>query len=186
MSDSIIIEGERLEETELGEAKNPAKSYPGWKNAQDHILRLFEIGELTYGTILTKDRLSEWFYIPILDSGLHTFEEYVARESLFYNSVAALKESLIENHCLCLSNDRGIGWEILHPDDQIKIEVQKRKQSAFRDIEKASTLLANIRHELLSPETQRIRYREMAYCAAMTRGMPNKKRYKEIRDNTED
>jgi hypothetical protein len=179
MDDQIISVSEENKPEESG-----IKLYPGWKNAQDKILQSFESGGFTYGTIFTKEQLSEWFYLPVI-SGLHTFEEYTARNSLFYNSVASLIESLGENHCLWLSNERDVGWELLHPDDQIKIEVQKKKQSAFRDIEKATSLLINVRHEQLSPEAQRIRDREIAFCAFMTRGLPNKKGYKEIEGSTE-
>jgi len=115
-------------------------------------------------------------------TGLHTNDEYSSFNAKFYNQVDSLKESIRENHCVCISNERGVGYEILHPDDQIKIEAKKQKARAFNNIEKEISLLTNIRRDILSPEAKREMDRELANCFFMARGgkLPGKKIYKEI------
>ena len=157
------------------------KPYPGWKNAQDKVLQILESSG--YGTIITNEQLLEWFYMEP-QTGLHTNDEYASFNARFYNSIDSLKDSLRENHCVCISNERGVGYEILHPDDQVRIEAKKQKQKAFNNLEKEISLLTNIRHDILSSEVRREMDRELANCFFMARNkkLPCKKIYKETED----
>lgn len=154
--------------------------YPGWKNAQEIILKLFELGELSYGDVIKNEKMMKWFDLKEPNTGFNNYVEYSSFRSKFYNYVESLKKSLVLNHQLCISNEKDTGYKLLSPDDQIKIEAQKYRQKSFNNLEREISLLSNVKHALLSNEAKKIRDREIAYIAFATRGLPNKQINKKI------
>ena len=146
------------------------KPYPGWKNALEEILARFN--KEGYGIIFTLDQLLDWMNIICPEFG--SKKEFVKNQLEIMSSIDCIKAELIENHNLYFNNVRGCGYQLLHPNDQVKVGAEKHARKARAEIRKQMRALTNIDIQLLNDETSKIRLRKIEHVAFLM-GALNKK-----------
>jgi len=149
------------------------KRYPGWKNAEDKILGIIELNG--YGQTISMEQLHNFMELEEPD----TLEKYKKYQFEWLGSVENLKDSLLENHQICLMNLRGQGYIICTPDDQVSKAYAKLIKKAQMTLRKAINTLTNVNQSLLSEEGSKTRLENMAKVAFIKQAINKKKFEKE-------
>ena len=100
------------------------KKHPGWKNAVEIILKRFD--EEGYGILFSNQELFEMF-----DIKQPTYSSYEDFQKFCFerlDHMENLKIELLEAYNICMSNMRGNGYVLLHPDDQVTKEAKKKME----------------------------------------------------------
>jgi len=132
------------------------KRYPGWKNAEDEIIKLVALKG--YDFIISMEKLHD--FIELEEPT--TLEAYKKYQFEWLGSVENLKDSLLENHQICLMNLRGKGYMVCTPDDQVSKAYAKIMRKVGLGINKALATLVNVNQSLLSGEGSKIRLENLA------------------------
>jgi len=72
-------------------------------------------------------------------------------------AIESLKDVLLEECHMCLSNVHGKGYTILHPNDQVIKEPANRLKKMRTQLNKAVAVLINVNQEMLNMESQNSR-----------------------------
>jgi hypothetical protein len=136
---------------------------PPWKHA---LATLVDEG-LTYGQVITKDRLVDLFGLlrPV------TAEDQERFQMDFLQQFTELREELLEEHRLRLRTMYGeSSYEVVHPGEQTSLAMDEGQRDLKRAIRRMSRTLAFVRHEELTDE-QRRKNSDAQAKAAMLAGM---------------
>ena len=143
--------------------------YPEWKEARDRILG--RVQSEGYGILISMQELHDY-----LDrQPPTTVENYKKYQFQWLGNVENLKDSLLEEHNICMMNSRGEGYIVCTPDDQVSKAYTKIMKRARLALRKAINTLTNVNQDLLSGEGSKIRLENMAKVAFIKQAMNKKK-----------
>ena len=143
--------------------------YPEWKEARDRILERIQMQG--YGILVSMQELHDYMDMK----PPNTIDEYKKYQFKWLGSVENLKDSLLEEHNVCMMNSRGEGYIVCTPDDQVSkayTKIMKRARFALR---KAINTLTNVNQDLLSSEGSKVRLDNMAKVAFIKQAMNKRK-----------
>jgi hypothetical protein len=147
------------------------KAYPGWKNALEKILIRVKLEG--YGVIFSHEELLALMDIQIPQ--VATLQELQKYQLETLSSVENLKDTLIEEYSLYLMNIRGVGYQILHPNDQVDKAPKKHLKKMRKELTRAMTSLTNVHAELLDYDRSQARVRGLARLAFIRAAINKKK-----------
>ena len=149
--------------------QNTTTKYPEWKEAKDRILDRVQLEG--HGILISMQELHDYMEI----SPPPTVDEYKKYQFQWLGNVENLKDSLLEEHNICMMNSRGEGYIICTPDDQVSKAYAKIMKKAWLALRKAMNTLTNVKQDLLSNEGSKIRLENMAKVAFIKQAMNKKK-----------
>jgi hypothetical protein len=112
--------------------------YPLWRIAVEEVLSIFE--KEGYGAQITHEQLRDWMAIPepkTIEQAKKTDLDYMA-------GMERTRTDLLEQSNICLYPVIGVGYEILHPNDQIRKGVDKYVRQSQRKLARSAQILANV------------------------------------------
>jgi len=146
------------------------KLYPGWKEAAEQIAK--KVKAEGYEIILTWEELYDLMDIKVPETA--TKEKWKEHEFEVLQNMENLKKLLLREYNLHLENVRGVGYQVLHPNDQVRIAPDKQLEKALAHVEKAREILTNVNQEALSFDGQQHQMRGLEkvgfYKAVMGKG----------------
>jgi hypothetical protein len=143
--------------------KVETKKFPEWKNALDIILARFNAEG--YGIEFTHEEILDMLDMEIPKIGTQKeFRDLMLKKMAH---VEALKDELLRNFNLCLSNMRGVGYRVVHPNDQVKIEPEKQIRKAQKSVRYAARLLTNVDVGSLDKDARDLRDHALQHIAML-------------------
>ena len=137
----------------------PENVYPMWGTAVEKIRERFETE--SYGLIVTHKDFKGWMGIKPAE----TIDE-VQKEQLDYlTGVKKTKSSLLEDYNLCLYSIHGIGYQVLHPKDQIRVAADYYVKKSQRSLSESMSVLSNVDQDLLDFDSRELQLAKMARVA---------------------
>lgn len=133
--------------------------YPPYKNAVEKIV--IDVEENGYGRLFEHAKLKELMDIKEPT----TIAEYKKYEFDYLSAIENLKDDLLLEHTLYLSNDVGKGYRVLEPNEQVNYGADKHIRKAQQQISQAARVLTYVNDELLSIEGGQNRMRKMERLA---------------------
>lgn len=134
---------------------NNIRKYPEWKNALINILARVE--HEGYGIVISHAELLQMLKLSKPD----TVPDYQAFQFKRMAQIESLKNALLKEHNLCLINDRGNGYQVLHPNDQVKVASDKHLAKARKELRKATETLSHVRVDALDRDAEETRICKM-------------------------
>lgn len=124
-------------------AAQEAHSLPDITALAARVVGLFKIGDH-----IPMEWLQAEFGIRIPERG--TRAEFSAIQLATLACMDALRDALLHDHLRALQNVRGIGYRLVHPEDQTGYALGKLRSDMAKDMRKCRELLDNIDHTLMS------------------------------------
>ena len=153
------------------------KKHPAYKEAAEQIVKRFEVGG--YGIIITDSEFDAFMSVTE-PSGSLPAAKWKAIEMERLQRYKAI-EVLLEDHNICMVRSKAVpGFEILPPKEQIRTAYDRRIAKVRRELNKASSALSNVNHELLTMEEESERQQKMVR-AAFIKGAINKRKIEIVR-----
>ena len=137
------------------------KKHPGWKEAIDQVLD--RVAKDGYGVVISKRDLLRW--MDLSEPKTNTPQEWQNYSLKVLSYIENMKDELLTEHNVYLYNVRGEGYAVLHPDDQVEKGPAKALRDIKKHISKAMAVLHHVHAELLSPEGQDARNRNIVKFA---------------------
>jgi len=133
----------------------PDEAYPMWERAIEMVRERFEVE--SYGLIVTHKELKECMgIIPAKTIG------EVQKEQLDYLSgMDKVRAALLEDYNLYLHSAIGQGYELLHPNEQIRKGADYYVKKSQRALSRTMSTLANIDPGLLDAESRELQLLKM-------------------------
>jgi len=94
-----------------------------------------------------------------------TIDEYKKAQFKYLSYMENLKRSLLIDYNLHLASDRGRGYRISNPDEQVTDGADKHFRRSHREIAKAMQVLVYTQESLLSDEAKKDRQRKIQRAA---------------------
>lgn len=135
------------------------KAYPPYLNAVEKIVE--DVQENGYGKLYPHEQLKEWLDLEEPKS----IDEFRKFQFNYLSAIESLKEVLLMEHKLYLENDRGKGYRVAPPDDQIQYCPEKYIKKAQAQLLKATRVLTFVNEQLLSLDAAQLRMRKMERMA---------------------
>ena len=157
----------------------PEEVYPMWERAAEAIRERFEAE--SYGFIVTHEELKELMGIE----PAKTIEE-VQKEQLDYLAgVEKVRNSLLEDYSLCLYSAIGQGYQLLHPNEQVRKGADYHIKKSQRALSRTVSTLANVDFDQLDAESRNLQLQKMNRMAFLKasfrkRKLPEPKRADQI------
>lgn len=120
--------------------------HPEWRQAAKDLAAQFK-----YGDLVTLDWLREAFELQ----EPQTIEEFKSYQLDFLSSMDALRQELLVEYQLSLRNVRGVGYELVNPNDQVETAWQSTFGKVRRELGKLAGTIRYIRHDELTDEKRR-------------------------------
>lgn len=151
---------------------NLIKLYPPWKQAAQVIAARVEAEG--YGLLFTFEELHQMMDLKP-PSGKLGIGEWRSSQFEWLQHIENLKDTLLEEYNLGFMNKRGIGYLVLHPNDQVMVAVPKRMHKAMLTVNKAIKELTHVNQALLSYEAQQAQFRNMEKVAFVKAALSKKR-----------
>ncbi|MBD1586723.1 hypothetical protein [Pseudomonas typographi] len=119
---------------------------PEWRQAANDIAEGFK-----YGDLITLDWLREAFH---LDEP-KTIEGFRAFQFAFLSNMDSLRQELLQEHRLLLTSVRGVGYELIEPNEQVETAWQSTFVKVKRELTKLAGAIRHIRYDELSDDKRR-------------------------------
>lgn len=148
------------------------KLYPGWKEAAAHIVARTEAEG--YGLSFSFKELFDLMDFKKMEIGSAEEWEKYSFEKL--QNLENLKNLLLEEHNLCLHNIRGEGYQVLHPDDQITLAIDKDYRKIGKMVCKIIKKAIHVNQQELSFDGQQQQMRQMEKAAFLQAVMGKRKK----------
>lgn len=133
----------------------PTEVYPMWTHAVEKIRERFDAE--SYGLIITHEELKQLMGIQ----PAKTIQE-VKKEQLDYMAgIEKTKQVLLEDYNLCLWRVQGIGYQVIHPEEQIKTAADHYIQKSQKSLSKSMSILTNVDRNLLDFQDQELQLAKM-------------------------
>jgi len=147
----------------------PEDVYPMWETAVEKIRERFE--NESYGLIITHEEFKGWMGIQ----SAKTLSE-VQKEQLDYlTGIEKTKKVLLEDYNLCLYRIQGIGYQILHPKEQIRVGADYYFKKSQKSLSRSMNILANVDQNLLDFESRELQLAKIARTAWIKSAFRRKK-----------
>ncbi len=151
------------------------KTYPPYKNALEEIIK--ETLEFGYGKLFTHQSLSDMMDM----TQPKTIPEYKKFEFAYMSAIENLKDELLIEHHMFLCNEKGQGYRVLEPEEQVSTGADRFFKKSFREIGKAMKSLVYVQEEMLSDQAKLDRQRKMQR-AAFIQASYRKKKLTEVKN----
>lgn len=138
---------------------NEIRQHPLWHEVVELIVS--DVSEKGHGSFYSHAELKDLLDIK----EPKTIEEYKKSEFEYMNAMEPLREELLLEHNIYLSNKRGEGYVILKPDDQVKDGPEKTLARARALTVKAHNILLCVEEALLSEEMKKTRLNKITKTA---------------------
>ena len=135
---------------------NEIVDYPVWRVALRDVLE--RVDEHGHGVIFTHDELKHAMGIKEAE----TVDEVKKLGFDYMQGIDKLKGELLFEHNIWLESIRGQGYQVLMPEDQVKIPPDKHIRRARGELNKAKNALINIKTNLLDYESENMRVIKLA------------------------
>lgn len=145
------------------------EKYPGWKQAEQEILTRVNLEG--YGILISLEDLHRYMKMKEPTQ----IDEYKKYQFEWLGNVENLKESLLEDHNICLMNSKGDGYIVCTPDDQVNKAYSKFIKKARASLRKAANTLIHVEQDLLSAEGNKTRLNNLAKVAFIGQAMNKRK-----------
>ena len=147
------------------------KKHPAWKNAYDIILERFS--NEGYGILFSDEEIHD---ILDLDKPAYgSFQNFQKFQLEKLSQLESLKTALLENDNLYFENVRGIGYRLVHPNDQVTKSFDTLYKTARRRLSKAMAVVTHVDNTLLSADAK-LKQIENLNRAAWVKSHMNRKR----------
>lgn len=125
--------------------------HPRWLQAA---FALVESGAYGYGDLIPHDDLRAELGLPRPDdnAGIPEYERWQFR---MLQALDRLQEYLLTEHNMLMVSERGIGYRILHPSDQLTYTTGTANERIRREINRAARRLAHIDNSQLTAGERR-------------------------------
>ena len=138
------------------------KKHPSWKEAVDRVVD--RVNTTGRGCFISHDEILGWFDLEEPS----TVEGYKKFSFLRLQYVEQMKEELLVEHNIFLMNDRGLGYVVLHPDDQVVLAPATYMKKALTQIRKAADSVLHVDSTKLSASGHADRRRNLAKLAFLS------------------
>ena len=147
------------------------QKHPAYKAAIDRITEIFL--ERGYGAIVTDEEFDAFMSIkkPEDHMSYEAFQKFTLDRLQRYRAI----EALLSDHNICLMRREGVGFEILHPRDQVTKAANKHLKKVARHMATAMKSLTNVLCGELSIEENAARELKVARLAFMRAAMAGRK-----------
>ena len=135
--------------------------YPPWKEAVQVIAN--RVRQEGYGIIFSHEELLNLFDLKMPETA--TPEVWRKLQFDLLQNLDNLKDALLSEHSIFLLNIRGLGYEILHPGDQIEVVPQKYMKKIHTLIMKSIKSLVCVAEGVLDEGQQQSRLRNLERMA---------------------
>lgn len=133
----------------------PEEVCPMWEKAVETIRERFE--NESYGFIIKHDEVKELMGIE----PAKTVDE-VKKEQLDYlTGIEKVRSALLEDYNLCLYSAIGQGYQILHPNDQVRKGADYYIKKSQRALSRTVNTLANVDSDLLDAESRNLQLQKL-------------------------
>lgn len=119
---------------------------PEWRQAAKDIAESFK-----YGDIITLEWLQKSFHLKD-PSTIVEFRDY---QFAFLGNMDSLRQELLQEHRLLLSSVRGVGYELVEPNEQVETAWQSTFVRVKRELKKLAGAIRHIRYDELTDEKRR-------------------------------
>ena len=151
-------------------ADNVTKLYPGWKEAVHKIVD--RVSKEGYGVMLSFEDL--FALMDIKTPATATCEEWQKYQFEVLDNIENLKRALLEDYNICLQNVRGQGYQVLHPDDQVTVAVDKALKKALARVRQAVIIATHVDQTALSFDGQQNQMRQLEKASFLHAAMSKK------------
>jgi hypothetical protein len=135
------------------------KSYPPYKNAVNVIVNDTE--DSGYGKLFTHENLK-----LLMDmEEPTTIPEYKKFEFEYMTAIENLKDELLVDYNIFLCSEKGKGYRVLEPEEQVTNGADRYFKRSYKEIAKAMKSLIHVQEELLSDQVKQDRQRKMQRAA---------------------
>jgi len=139
---------------------------PAWKQATDDIVA--KVQKDGYGFMISHDEL-----LKLLDlQEPETFDQGKDFSLKKLSQFEALRNELLTKYSIHLENERGVGYKVVEPDEQVTESFDKRMKKVKSQLKKANDIISHVQVEMLSLEAEHQRIRNLnkiAFLRAMSR-----------------
>jgi len=122
--------------------------YPLWRIAVGKVLEFFEVNG--YGGKITHKQIKEWMAIPEPT----TIDQAKKADLDYLSGVDKMRMELLEDSNLFLYPVIGMGYEILHPKDQIRKGANKYIRQSQNKLRRSTQVLANVDLDQLDQDSR--------------------------------
>lgn len=119
---------------------------PEWRQAAKDIAENFK-----YGEVVTLDWLRDAFHLV----EPKTIEDFRNYQFAFMGNMDALRQELLQEHQLLLTSVRGVGYELVEPNEQVETAWQATFVRVKRELTKLASAVRHIRYDELSEDKRR-------------------------------
>ncbi len=152
---------------------------PEWKQAVDDAVKEFK-----YGDTISHEWLYEHFKIE--PPGYGTAAAFKEFQFKFLAYVEAFKDDLLVSHFMYLRSARGVGYIIVEPEEQPSVAWSVLRHRIYKELNRASSSLTNIRLDFLSNDVRcglAIKQATLAHLKTMNMRKLNEKNASGINGN---
>lgn len=132
--------------------------HPAYKEAAKQIVERVEAEG--YGFIIAHEDLREMLRIEFPHSS-KGYDAYKAWSFAICDDVESLRDLLLDEHNIYIMNIRGIGYQVLSPDEQIRKGYMKHVHKMTAQLNKALKTLVNVNQHMLSAEEEKERQEKL-------------------------
>jgi hypothetical protein len=137
------------------------KLHPGWQEAARQIVVRTEAEG--YGLVFSFEEL--FTLMDLKEPQTANLEEWRRHSFEKLQYVENLKSLLLQEHNLCLQNIRGVGYQVLHPDDQVTVAIDRDYRRIGRMLCKIVNKAIHVNQRELSFEGQQHQMRQLERAA---------------------
>lgn len=145
------------------------KKHPAWKEALAKVVE--RVNNDGYGCFISHKEILEWLDLeePTSVAGYKQFS------LLLLSQTETLKSSLLHDHSIYLMNDRGKGYTVLTPDNQVVEGPALHMKKAMVQIRKATDAATHVDTAKLSAPGRESRTRNLSKLAFLTATLGSKR-----------
>jgi len=143
----------------MGKNESSLKAYPPYKNALDVIVAV--TNDEGYGKLFTHQDLRDMMDMEEPKN----IPEYKKFEFAYMSAIENLKDELLVDHNMFLCNEKGNGYRILEPDEQVTNGTDRHFRKSFKEIAKAMKALVHVQEDMLSDQVKNDRQRKIQRAA---------------------
>lgn len=147
----------------------PQDAYPMIDHAVEKIRERFE--RESYGMIITHDELKSLLGIV----PAKTIEDAQKEQLDYLSGVDGVKSTLLEDYNLCLYRVSGIGYQILTPEEQVRVAADYYIQKSQRALSRSMSILSNVDADQLDFEVRELQMAKISRVAWIKSAFRRKK-----------
>jgi hypothetical protein len=130
------------------------KKHPEWLEAAEQIKERVKADG--YGFLLEMEEMRQMLDVKVVSDN-DTAKKLKETQFDMLQKMEALKDLLLVDHCIYLYNERGKGYRVMRPDEQVDKGYAKTWDKVRRGVRKARAILRHVDDTLLTERAKMIR-----------------------------